>query len=164
MRIVIVGGGEVGYGLSQALAVRHEVVVIDHSPDAGDRFEKLDVEFILGGGTTADVLRRAGTDRADVFVGCTGLDEVNIVACGMANQRGSPQTICFVSREDFLTVSEGQEALELFGINRVIWPEAQLAEDIERIVVSPGAIDAEVFEGGAVRLLEYRLEPGSPLT
>jgi trk system potassium uptake protein len=45
----------------------------------------------------------------------------------------------------------------------VVWPEAQLAEDIARIVVAPGAIDAEVFEGGAVRLLEYRLEPGSAL-
>ncbi len=167
MRIIIVGGGEVGYGLSQALAARHEVVVIDHAPEAADRFEKLDVEFIAGGGTTAETLRRAGIARADVFIACTGLDEVNIVACGMANQLGSPdttQTICFVSREDFLSLPERGEGLELFGINRVVWPEAQLAEDIERLVASPGAIDAEVFAGGAVRLLEYRLEDGSPLT
>jgi trk system potassium uptake protein len=164
MRIVIVGGGEVGYGLSQALASRHEVVVVDQAPEVGDRFEKLDVEFILGGATTSDVLRRAGVAGSEVFVACTGLDEVNVVACGMANQLGSPQTICFVSREDFLDVSARHGALELFGINRVVWPEAQLAEDIGRIVVAPGAIDAETFEGGAVRLLEYRLGPGSPLT
>ena len=164
MRIIIVGGGEVGFGLSQALAGRHEVVVVDHAPEAADRFEKLDVEFIGDSGTRTEILRRAGVERAEVFIACTGLDEVNIVACGMANQLGSPQTICFVSRQDFLSVSEGTEGLELFGINRVVWPEAQLAEDIARIVVSPGAIDAEVFEGGAVRLLEYRLEAGSPLT
>jgi trk system potassium uptake protein TrkA len=164
VRIIIVGGGEVGYGLSQALASRHEVVVIDHSPQAGGRFETLDVEFLTGGGTAAEVLRRAGIGSAQVFVACTGLDEVNIVACGMANQLGSPQTICFVSREDFLSLPDRQEGLELFGINRVIWPEAQLAEDIERIVVSPGAIDAETFEKGAVRLLEYRLDQDSPLT
>jgi trk system potassium uptake protein TrkA len=102
--------------------------------------------------------------RREVFVACTGLDEVNVVACGMANQLGSPQTICFVSREDFLDVSAREGALELFGVNRVVWPEAQLAADIERIVVTPGAIDAEPFEGGAVRLLEYRLGAGSPLT
>jgi Trk K+ transport system NAD-binding subunit len=163
MRIVIVGGGEVGFGLSQALAARHEVVIVDHAPKVADRFEKLDVDTVIGSGTSAEVLARAGIARAEVFVACTGLDEVNIVACGMANQLGAPQTMCFVSREDFLRMSGKQEGLELFGVNRVIWPEAQLAEDIERVVAIPGAIDAEEFAGGAVRLLEYRVDPGSPL-
>jgi trk system potassium uptake protein TrkA len=81
----------------------------------------------------------------------------------LANQLGSPQTFCFVSRDDFLRKPGQREGLELFGINRVIWPEAQLADDIERVVAIPGAIDAEEFAGGAVRLLEYRLDSGSPL-
>ena len=162
MRIIVIGGGEVGYGLSSALARRHEVVVVDHSQEAADRFEKLNVEFVRGSGTSADVIDRAGIARADVFIACTGLDEVNIVACGMAKQFGSLQTVCFVSREDFLGTA-AMQGLELFGIHRVIWPEAQLAEDIERVVAIPGAIDAEEFAGGTVRLLEYRVDPGSPL-
>lgn len=162
MRILIVGGGEVGYGLAQALAPRHDVVVIDQAQQVEDRFEKLDVQFVVGGGTSREVLTRAGIEAAELFIACTGLDEVNIVACGLANQLGSPQTICFVSREDFLRGTE-QEGLTLFGINRVVWPEAQLAEDIERVVATPGSIDAEEFAGGAVQLREYRLDPGSPL-
>jgi trk system potassium uptake protein len=161
MRIVIVGGGEVGYGLSQALAARHEVVVIDQAPEVSDRFEKLDVELVIGGATSRDVLIRAGVATADLFIASTGLDEVNIVACGMANQLGSPETICFVSREDFLRGSD-QEGLALFGINRVVWPEAQLAEDIQRVVATPGSIDAEEFAGGAIQLREYRVDAGSP--
>ena len=157
MRIIVIGGGEVGYGLSSALARRHEVVVVDHSQEAADRFEKLDVEFVLGSGTSADVIGRAGIARADVFVACTGLDEVNIVACGMANQLGSPQTVCFVSREDFLGTCRPCRASNCSGSIASIWPEAQLAEDIERVVAIPGAIDAEEFAGGAVRLLEYRV-------
>lgn len=163
MRIVVIGGGEIGYGLSQALAARHEVVVIEQARPAAARLETLDVDVVVGSGTAVDVLTRAGISRADVVIACTGLDEVNIVACGLANQLGSPQTICFVSREDFLQMSGKREGLELFGINRVVWPEAQLAEDIERVVVIPGAIDAEEFAGGAVRLLEYRLDSGSAL-
>jgi trk system potassium uptake protein TrkA len=163
MRILIIGGGQVGYGLSQALAARHEVVVVDHAAEAADRFEKLDVEFVAGGGTSRETLRRAGIERADVFIACTGLDEVNIVACGMATQIRETRTICFVSREDFLRLSAGEDGLAHFGIDRVLWPEAQLADDIERIVSTPGAIDAEVFADGAVRLLEYRLDAGSPL-
>jgi trk system potassium uptake protein len=160
MRIVIVGGGEVGYGLSQALAARHEVVVIDQAREVSDRFEKLDVNLVIGGATSRDVLTRAGVARADLFIASTGLDEVNIVACGMANQLGSPETICFVSREDFLRGAD-QDGLALFGINRVVWPEAQLAEDIQRVVATPGSIDAEEFAGGAIQLREYRLDEGS---
>ena len=163
MRILIIGGGQVGYGLAQAFAARHEVVVVDHATDTADRFEKLDVEFVAGGGTSRETLRRAGIERADVFIACTGLDEVNIVACGMANQIRETRTVCFVSREDFLRLSTREDGLVHFGIDRVVWPEAQLADDIERIVSTPGAIDAEVFADGAIRLLEYRLEAGSPL-
>ena len=163
MRILIIGGGQVGYGLAQAFAARHEVVVVDHATDTADRFEKLDVEFVAGGGTSRETLRRAGIERADVFIACTGLDEVNIVACGMANQIRDTRTVCFVSREDFLRLSTREDGLVHFGIDRVVWPEAQLADDIERIVSTPGAIDAEVFADGAIRLLEYRLEAGSPL-
>jgi trk system potassium uptake protein len=162
MLIVIVGGGEVGYGLAESLAARHDVVVIDQSRDVCDRFEKLDVQFLLGGGTSRDVLTRARVAHADVFIACTGLDEVNIVACGLANQLGSPETICFVSREDVLRGGD-QEGLALFGINRVVWPEALLAEDIARVVATPGSIDAEEFADGAIQLREYRLDPGSPL-
>lgn len=161
MRIIIVGGGQIGFGLTQALAASHEVVVVDQDPTAANRFEKLDVEFVAGGATVAETLRQAGAERAEVFVACTRLDEVNIVACAMANQLGSPLTICFVSREDFLRLPDG---LVQFGVNRVVWPEAQLADDIERIVSTPGAIDSEEFAGGAIRLLEYRLDARSPLT
>lgn len=162
MRIVIVGGGEVGYALAESLAARHDVVVIDQSREVCDRFEKLDVQFLLGGGTSRDVLTRARVEHAELFIACTGLDEVNIVACGMANQLGSPETICFVSREDVLRGGD-QEGLALFGINRVVWPEALLAEDIARVVATPGSIDAEEFADGAIQLREYRLDPGSPL-
>ncbi|MGV3516532.1 Trk system potassium transporter TrkA [Luteitalea sp.] len=164
MRIVIAGGGQIGQGLARALAADHEVFVIDHDPAVADVFQSLDVEFLLGSGTSEDVLARADMARADFFVAATGLDEVNIVACAIANRLGHPQTICLVSRADFLDAQGGPGGLGAFGVNRVIWPEAQLAADIERTVTAPGAIDAEVFAGGVVRLLEYRLAADSPLT
>jgi trk system potassium uptake protein TrkA len=161
MRVVIVGGGEIGFALAQGLAERHEVFVIDHQPQIADRFEPLDVQFVLGPGTSRDVLMRAGAERADVVVACTGLDEVNIVSCGIARQLAHPRTICFVSREDFLHSGETARGLTGFGIDRVVWPEAQLAEEMERIIRVPGALDAETFADGAIRLVEYRVEPGS---
>ena len=162
MRIVIVGGGEVGSALARALAAEHEVAVIDNAATVADRFASLDVDFIHGSGTSEDVLARADIKKAEFFIACTGLDEVNIVACAIANRISSPETVCLVSRADFLG-STSNAGLEQFGINRVLWPEAQLAVDIEQVVIAPGAIDAEVFAGGVVRLLEYKLDASSTL-
>jgi trk system potassium uptake protein len=163
MHIVIVGGGEIGFALAQALSVQHDVFVVDSEPQISDRFERLDVQFVLGTGTSRDVLARAGTERADVFVACTGLDEVNIVSCAVGRQLGKPHTICFVSREDFVELPQDARGLTAFGVDRVVWPEAQLAEDIERLIRAPGALDAESFADGAIQLVEYRIEGGSPL-
>jgi trk system potassium uptake protein TrkA len=163
VRIIIVGGGEIGFALAKALSSAHDVFVIDQVPSVGDRFEPLDVQFVLGSGTNADALERAGIRGAEVLVACTGLDEVNIVTCAIANRLGAPRTFCFVSREDFLELQGDQQGLEQFGIDRVVWPEAQLAADMERIIGTPDALDSETFADGAVRLVEYRIQPGSSL-
>ncbi len=164
MRIVIVGGGQIGSSLARALAPDHEVVVIDHDRAVADVFTNIDAEFIIGSGTSEDVLERAGIKRAQFFVATTPLDEVNIVACAIANRLADPETICLVSRADFIPDLAQLQGLQQFGIDRVLWPEAQLAADIQGVVTAPGAIDAEVFAGGKIRLLEYRLEPASSLT
>ena len=162
MRITIVGGGEIGYALSQALSRNHEVFVVDHAPEVAERFEALDVQFVRGRATSPGVLERAGVAQAEVLIACTGLDEVNIVACAIARQLGQPRAFCFVSRDEFLELHD-EKGLAQFGIDRVVWPEAQLASDIERIIRVPGALDAETFVDGAVQMVEYRLDPVSAL-
>ncbi|CAN5484138.1 Trk system potassium transporter TrkA [soil metagenome] len=164
MRILIIGGGEIGYALARALAPDHVISVLDHNPAIRERFAGLDVEFSTGSGTSAEALKKAGAEQSDLLVACTGLDEVNLVGCAIAHRFGLPRTICFVSREDFIGDDESASSLrEHFGIERVVWPEAQLADEIERVIAAPGAIDAEVFASGRIRLFEYRLQAGSPL-
>jgi trk system potassium uptake protein TrkA len=164
MHIVIAGGGEIGYALARALAPKHDVFVIDHDPEVAERFARLDVEFVVGSATSGATLQRARVAGADHCIACTGLDEVNIVACSIAREAGARRTTCFVSKDDFLGAGgDGGDGLrEHFGIDRVIWPEAQLAEDIERLVAAPGAIDAETFADGRIEMREYRLSDASP--
>ena len=163
MHLIIIGGGEVGFALARALSDAHDVFVIDNRATVGDRFAPLDVEFLHGSATNVSVLRRAGIERCRLLVACTSQDEVNVIACALANQMGSPETICLVSKDDFLNPGGSDLLREQFGIDRVLWPEAQLADDIVRVIRAPGAIDAEAFLEGRVRLLGYRLEEGSPL-
>ncbi len=165
MRIIIVGGGEIGYSLARELSREHSLSIVDANRAVGKRFEGIDVEFLHGSGTSAEFLGRAGVARADILIACTALDEVNMVVCAIASRLGTRRTICFVSREDFVGTDGSAEAVRThFGIERIIWPEAQLADEIERIIGAPGAIDAEVFADGRIRLLEFRLEASSPLT
>lgn len=164
-RIIIIGAGQIGFALAKALAPRHNVFVVDHDPAAAESLNNLDVQFVLGSATSANVLRRAQVEQADLLISCTGLDEVNIVACSIANSLGQPETICFVSKDDFLRPSGSGDSLrEHFGIDRVMWPEAQLADDIERVIAVPGALDVETFADGRIQLVEYRLGAHSPLT
>lgn len=163
MHIVIVGGGQIGSSLARALAADHEVVVIDHNPEVAHTFATIDADLIVGSGTSEEVFERARIADARFFVATTPLDEVNVVACAIANRMSDPETICVVSRADFLPQAREGHGLRQFGINRVLWPEAQLAADIEGVVTAPGAIDAELFAGGRIRLLEYRLDAASGL-
>ena len=164
MHIIIIGGGRIGYGLAKSLADQHDVRLIDANPSRSDQFSHLDVEFVLGSGTNPEVLKRAGAARADLLIGATRLDEVNIVACSIASELGAKETICFVSKEDLLEEAAGPASLRRhFGIGRVVWPEGQLADAIERIIMARDAIDAVDFADGRVQLLEVRLDEGSSL-
>ena len=94
------------------------------------------------------MLARAGIEGATFLVACTGLDEVNIVACAIANKIGK-------SRDDLPRVAgrfsrrvARQRPRTDSASTASLWPEAQLAADIEQVVTAPGAIDAEVFAGG----------------
>ena len=89
MQIIIIGGGETGFALAKALAPGHAIFVIDHDSTVGDRFSSLDVEFLTGSGTNDELLRRAKIETTDLFIACTGLDEVNIVSCALAHQLSS---------------------------------------------------------------------------
>ena len=164
MHIIIIGGGDIGYPLANALSTEHDVFLVDRDPLRAHRFAHLDVEFVAGSGTSPDVLRTAGVEQCDLLIAATRLDEVNIVACSLASRLGAKRTICFVTKEDLLEqrgVAEGLHAT--FGIDEIIWPEARLAAEIERIIMAPGAVDAEMFAGGRIELLEFRLDADSPV-
>ncbi len=164
MQIIVIGGGEIGYALAKALSTDHELCVVDYDPGVADRFALLDIEFLTGSGTSGSLLKRARVGTCDLLIACAGLDEVNIVACALGSQLGCRRTICFVSKEDFVHTAEGHGSLSKhFGVDQVIWPEAQLADAIERIIMAPGSVDAGVFAGGEIRLLEFRLGSDSPL-
>ncbi|MGM0818869.1 MAG: NAD-binding protein, partial [Actinomycetota bacterium] len=86
MYVVIAGGGRVGrYIAVDLIAEGHDVTIIE---EVEDRCEDLlrDHDLLVIHGDACDVryLEQARTERADVFVATTGIDDVNFVACQLA--------------------------------------------------------------------------------
>jgi trk system potassium uptake protein TrkA len=88
VRIVIVGCGRVGAVLAGDFdAAGHDVVVLDRLTEA---FDRLPAGFrgaaVRGDGTDEDILRRAGTENADVFIAMTEGDNRNVMAAQLAHE------------------------------------------------------------------------------
>lgn len=88
MKSIIIGGGKVGYYLSKTLLERnYDVSVIEKEKDVCQYFANtLDVTVVLGDGSTAKALKKAGAERCDSVIAVTGEDEVNLVICQMAKR------------------------------------------------------------------------------
>lgn len=88
MKVIIVGGGKVGFYLAKALMEhKHSPVVIEKSRQLCTSIaNQLDVPVICGDGSILSVLESAGAREADSLVGVAGQDEVNLVCCQIAKR------------------------------------------------------------------------------
>ena len=103
MKILILGCGRVGSRLAHELdRGGHDVTIVDSNPDAFVRFASRGVfsdsfrgNFVVGDGTDAELLRRAGIEGADCFVAVTQGDNRNIMAAQIAqNVFRVPRVVC----------------------------------------------------------------------
>ena len=97
MKVIIMGCGRVGARLAGLLdAEGHSVTVLDIDAYS---FRRLPSDFsgtaLLGTGTDADVLKKAGIEEADAFVAVTQGDNRNVMAAQMAKHIFNvPTVIC----------------------------------------------------------------------
>ncbi len=162
MRVIVIGAGEVGFDVARMLAMeQHDVVVVDPDPEAlGDVEERLDVLAIQGSGTSAEILEEAGVRKADMLIAVTAIDEINIIACMMADRLGVATTIARV-RSDELTHSRSVLHADDLGINLVIHPEESAASEVARLIRRASATDVLTFADGRLHLVGMRLDSDS---
>ena len=90
MYVVIVGGGMVGLYLAQTmLRSGNEIAIIEQDRETADLISiELEGDYIViqGDGCDSRYQEDAGIRRADVLVAVTGHDDVNLVACEIAQR------------------------------------------------------------------------------
>ncbi|MCG8636664.1 MAG: Trk system potassium transporter TrkA [Desulfobacterales bacterium] len=165
MKIIIIGAGEVGYNIASRLTLESKaVVVIDQDAGACRAIaEDLDVQVITGSGSSPDILTEAGIRDTDILLAVTDSDEINIVACLIANQL-SPLTrkLVRLRNEEFLPFHSHFKK-ENPGIDTIINPEAEVVKTIQRLMDVPQARDTGDFVNGKVKYVGIRLEEDSPI-
>jgi len=88
MRVIIVGGGQVGRALATRLEDRGEnVVIIERDEQIVERTRNDGFSAKLGDGTDTEMLRSAGAENAKTVVAATGDDDANLLVAQLASSK-----------------------------------------------------------------------------
>ena len=171
MQVLIIGAGEVGFHTALRLSHEgHRVVVVDSLPERVRQIsEQMDVQTLVGQGSSPAVLRTAGVHKADLVLVVTNSDEVNLTACRFARLLAPAATlISRIRSTDYLDFFEEVGAASL-DVDTVINPEREVATQIMQFLAVPAASSVADFAGGMVKMLGLKIPPtcahvGQPLS
>lgn len=164
MRITIVGGGKLGESLARQLqAEGHEITVVDKDESVIEQIgNTLDVIGYIGNGASYSVLKSAGVEGSDLLIAVAETDEVNMLSCLVAHKLGVKHTIARVREPEY--ADQLYALREDLGLSMTVNPEKAAAEEIARILRLPSATRVELFAGGRVELVSFRLPGGNLLS
>ncbi len=164
MKTIIIGAGKVGYSIAQLLSSENQNVVVIERDEERLKIvdESLDVQAILGNGSSPAILEAAGVREATMLIAVTEMDELNMIACLLAKQYGVKTTVARVRNTEYMeTPIFSPEAL--LGVDLIINPERITALEIAKIVRIPEALSVEYYADGRVQMVEIEIPKDSIL-
>ena len=163
MKIIIVGGGKVGYTLAQQLSTEeHDITLVDNDTEVlAHADETVDIMCIKGNGASAEILKNAGIDETDILLAVTDSDELNMVCCVIGKKLGAKHTVARVRNTDYS--NEYKMLREELELDMVINPEMEAAAEIAQMIQFPSAADVETFANNLIELVEFRVLETDPI-
>ena len=163
MNIIIVGGGKVGMTLAaQHNSEEHEITLIDtDSKHVETAVSSLDIQGVVGNGTSYRTQLDAGIENADLLIAVTDTDETSLLSCLIAKKAGGCHTIARVRDPEHY--NEIELIKEELGLSMAINPEIAAATNIYNLIQVPSALDVDSFAKGRVNMLRLEIPQGSVL-
>jgi trk/ktr system potassium uptake protein len=110
-RIVIAGGGNIGYRLARTLESRYSVKLIEfHEPRARYLSERLHKTIVLhGSASDQELLLEENIEDTDVFLALTNDDEANIMSSMLAKRLGARKVMTLINNPAYVDLVQGGE-------------------------------------------------------
>jgi trk system potassium uptake protein TrkA len=152
-RVMIAGGGNIGYRLAAKLEEDFEVKIIENSKERCHFLsEALNDSLILHGEATDEgLLENENVDDMDVFCALTNDDEDNIMSALLAKRMGAKRVISLVNRAAYVDLFEGQK------IDIVISPHLSTIGHILTHLRRGDVEGVHALRGGEVEAMEMIL-------
>jgi len=108
-RVMIVGGGNIGYRLAKALEHDYQVKLIEYNKKSCERLagELSNTLVLHGDGTDEKLMQQEHIDGVDVFCALTNDDENNIMSALLAKQGGARKVIALINRSAYVGLLQG---------------------------------------------------------
>ena len=141
-RVVIAGGGHIGFRLAQLLEKEHQVKLIERDfKRARQISEQLSNTIVLNGDAAdEELLLEENIDSSDVFVGLTNSEEANILSAMLAKRLGCHKVMALINRPAYA------ELMENGPLDVALSPQ----------MVTIGSLLAHVRRGDVVRVHSLR--------
>jgi trk system potassium uptake protein TrkA len=146
--------------LSKLLSREHQdCVLIDADEEKLEGVSEYDVMTYNALPTSISVLKDAGADKADLFVGVTTEETTNIAACTIAHALGAKKTVARIDNYEYLK-PQNQKFFQQIGIDSMVYPEVLAATDITNGLKMSWVRQRWDVHGGALVLLGIKLRQG----
>jgi trk system potassium uptake protein TrkA len=141
-RVVIAGGGNIGFRLAKALEKENQVKLIERDTRRGRKISELLENTIVLNGDAADeeLLIEENIDSADVFAALTNSEEANILSAMLAKRLGAHKVMALINKPSYA------ELMESGSIDIAISPQT----------ITIGSLLAHVRRGDVVRVHSLR--------
>ena len=149
-RLIIAGGGNIGYRLTKALENDYNIKIIEYSKERAEFLsEKLNRAVVLNGSATdQELLLDENIDRADVFLALTNDDEVNIMASLLAKRLGTKKVMTLISNPVYADLMQGGD------IDVAISPQQATTSSLLAHVRRADTVSVHSLRRGAAEALE----------
>ncbi|MCR8746766.1 potassium channel family protein [Romboutsia lituseburensis] len=155
MKVIVIGGGKVGFYLINTLKnKKHDVTLIEKDKDLCEKIsDQVDIDIINGDGTDIDVLKDADIDVADVVAAVTGKDEENLVICQVVKNNFNIQhTIARVNNP------KNQQLFKTLGVDSTVCSTQVITNLIDWECESEKIRILQIFERGETILAEVDID------